>query len=150
MSNFNLNFVILAGRLTADPELKQTTSGVPVTTFQVAINRHFQNGGQQVTDFLSVVAWRKTAEFVSRYFRKGSAICIRGSAQTRSWTDQNGSKHTVTEFVADEAMFVDGKQEAEASSPSYSAPTGFSAPSAQTPSPAPKFEALDDSSDLPF
>ncbi len=90
MSNLNLNKVILGGRLTADPELKLTPSGVPVVSFGLAINRRFQSRStegapaQTQVDFINIVAWRATAEFISRYFRKGSAICIVGSIQTRS------------------------------------------------------------------
>ena len=93
MANFNLNKVILGGRLTADPELKQTPNGTPVVTFSIAVNRRFQSkeNAQQQTDFFNVTAWRATAEFVSRYFRKGSSICVIGSLQNRTWTDQQGA-----------------------------------------------------------
>lgn len=111
MANFNLNKVILGGRLTADPELKTTQSGVSVTTFSVAVTRRFggKEGEQPVADFINVTAWRQTAEFVTRYFRKGSSICVVGSIQTRSWEDQQGQKRFATEVVADEAYFVDAK-----------------------------------------
>ncbi|MGM9646551.1 MAG: single-stranded DNA-binding protein [Eubacteriales bacterium] len=112
MANFNFNKVILGGRLTADPELKTTQSGTSVTSFSVAINRKYAADGQQPqADFINVVAWRQTAEFVSRYFRKGSSICVTGSLQTRSYTDRDGQKRTVTEVIADEANFVDSKSE---------------------------------------
>lgn len=111
MANLNLNKVILGGRLTADVELKQTQSGVSVCKFNLAVNRRFSKEGEQETDFISVVAWRNTAEFISRYFHKGSSICIVGSIQTRNWTDNNGQKHFATDVVADEAMFVDSKGE---------------------------------------
>lgn len=94
MANFNLNKVILGGRMTADPELKMTSSGIPVTTFSIAVNRRFQSKSQdgqqqaQQADFINCTAWRNTAEFVTRYFRRGSSICVTGSIQTRSWTDQ--------------------------------------------------------------
>ena len=110
MANFNFNKVILGGRLTADPELKSTQNGVMFTSFSVAVNRRF--GGEnkeQQTDFINCVAWRQQAEFVSKYFRKGSSICVVGSIQTRSWTDQNGQKRYATEVVADEINFVDSK-----------------------------------------
>ena len=111
MANFNLNKVILGGRLTADPELKTTQSGVSVTTFTIAVNRRFsgKEGEQPQADFINVTAWRQTAEFITRFFRKASSICVVGSIQTRSWTDQQGQKHWVTEIVADEAYFVDAK-----------------------------------------
>ena len=109
MSNLNLNKVVLAGRLTSDVELKQTTTGVSVCSFTLAINRKFSANGQQQTDFIQCQAWRQTAEFISKYFKKGSALCNSGTIQTRSWTDSNNQKRYATEVVADEAMFVDGK-----------------------------------------
>ncbi len=113
MANFNFNKVILGGRLTADPELKTTPSGISVTTFTVAVNRRFSGGKEeeQKADFFNVTAWRQTAEFITRYFRKASSICVMGSLQTRSWVDQNGQKRYATEIVADEAYFVDAKSE---------------------------------------
>jgi single-strand DNA-binding protein len=106
-------------------ELKQTPSGVSVCSFTLAINRKFSANGQQQTDFIQCQAWRNTAEFIARYFKKGSALCIVGSIQVRSWTDSNNQKRYATEVVADEAMFVDGKndsQGAEAPSFNYVAP----------------------------
>jgi single-strand DNA-binding protein len=120
MSNLNLNKVILAGRLTSDVELKQTTTGVSVCSFTLAVNRKFSANGQQQTDFIQCQAWRQTAEFISKYFKKGSALCISGSIQTRSWTDSNNQKRYATEVVADEAMFVDGKNDSQgADVPNY-------------------------------
>ena len=154
MSSLNLNKVILCGRLTADPELKQTTGGIAVVSFTLAVNRRFQSkaadGAQaQQADFISVVAWRQTAEFISRYFRKGSALCITGSIQTRSWQDAQGQKRYTTEVVADEAMFVDSKNEGGAAG-QYNADT-YNAPSfSSSPSAAPKFEELKTDDDLPF
>ena len=114
MANFNFNKVILGGRLTADPELKTTPSGISVTSFTIAVNGRF--GGKTGTeepqaDFFNVTAWRQTAEFITRYFRKASSICVMGSIQTRTWTDQQGMKRFATEIVADEAFFVDAKSE---------------------------------------
>ena len=113
MANFNLNKVIIGGHLTDTPVLNTTTSGIPVTTFTVAVNRRFadKQTGENTADFLNVTAWRQTAEFITRYFRKASSICIVGSIQTRSWTDQQGQKRFATEIVADEAYFVDSKSE---------------------------------------
>ncbi len=112
MANFNLNHVILGGRLTADPELKTTPSGIAVTTFTVAVNRRFggKSGEEPHADFFTVTAWRATAEFVCKYFRKASSICVVGSIQTRTW-EKDGVKHYATEIVADEAYFVDAKNE---------------------------------------
>lgn len=110
MANFNFNKVILGGRLTADPELKTTPSGISVTTFSVAINR--RGAKETAADFIDCTAWRQTAEFITRYFRRGSSICVVGSLQTRSWTDsRTGAARYRTEVVADEAFFVDSRAE---------------------------------------
>lgn len=116
MANFNFNKVIIGGRLTADPELKTTQSGISVASFSIAVNRRYSTGAQkQETDFFNITAWRQTAEFVSRYFRKASSICVVGTLQNSSWTDQQGQKHYRTDIVADEIMFVDSKSEGQAS-----------------------------------
>ena len=112
MSNLNLNKVILGGRLTATPELKQTPGGVSVVSFTIAVNR---KGAERKTDFIDVTAWRNTAEFISKYFSKGSSICVVGSLQKREWTDNNGNKRYATEVVAEEAMFVDSRNDSGAS-----------------------------------
>ena len=154
MANLNLNKVILAGRLTADPELKQTQSGVAVLTFTLAINRRFTKGAdgqpaQQQADFITCVAWRQTAEFIARYFHKGSCLCVTGSIQTRNWQDQQGQKRYATEVVVDEAMFVDSKGEAGGSG--YT-PDAYGVPSFSTGAgDAPKFEDVNtDDGSLPF
>ena len=155
MSSLNLNKVVLCGRLTADPELKQTPSGIAVVSFTLAVNRRFQSKNadgapaQQQADFISVVAWRATAEFISRYFRKGSALCVTGSIQTRRWQDQQGQTRYATEVVADEAMFVDSKNEGGAVAGQF--PDSYNAPSySSSPASAPKFEELKTDDDLPF
>ena len=154
MSSLNLNKVILCGRLTADPELKQTPSGIAVVSFSLAVNRRFQSRGTdgaqaQQADFINVVAWRQTAEFISRYFGKGSALCITGSIQTRSWQDQQGQKRYATEVVADEAMFVDSKNDGGAVAGQFT--DSYNAPSySSSPASAPKFEELKTDDDLPF
>ena len=155
MSSLNLNKVVLCGRLTADPELKQTQNNVAVVTFTLAVNRRFQSrstdaaGGQQA-DFISLVAWRQTAEFISKYFKKGSALCVTGSIQTRSWQDQQGQRRYATEVVVDEAMFVDSRNESGSvgyTPDAYAAPApAFSTPVAE----APNFEELKADDDLPF
>lgn len=104
----NLNKAIIAGRLTAAPELKTTPSGLSVTSFTVAVDRRF--GKDKQTDFINCVAWRQTAEFISKYFDKGSAICITGSIQTRKYTDKNGNNRVAVEVLADEATFVESKK----------------------------------------
>ena len=154
MSNLNLNKVVLAGRLTADPELKQTQSGISVTSFSIAVNRRFvsRNNEQteQQTDFINIVAWRQTAEFISKYFRKGSAICLTGSIQTRTWQDNQGQKRYATEVVADEAMFVDSRNESGAAQ-GYTPDAYGTAPSySSSPASAPNFEDHNTDDDLPF
>lgn len=120
MANFNFNKTILGGRLTADPELKTTPSGLSVTSFTVAVNRRGKGkDGETQADFINVTAWRGLAEFITRHFRKGSSICVVGEIQTRSWTDPQGQKHYATEVVADEAYFVDSKGEAAQPSSQY-------------------------------
>ena len=121
MSNFNFNKVILGGRITADPELKSTPTGVPVTSFTVAVNRRTDKNGETKADFINVTAWRNTAEFVTRFFHKSSPICIVGAIQTRSWTDPQGQKRYATEVVADEVFFVDSKSEAQKTDPAQNA-----------------------------
>ena len=122
MASFNFNKVILGGRIARDPELKTTQSGLSVTQFSIAVNRKSTKDQQAPqTDFINVTAWRNTAEFITKFFRKGSSICIVGSLQTRSFTDKTGSKREVTEVVADEAYFVDSKQEVS-QTPQWNAP----------------------------
>lgn len=152
MANLNLNKVILGGRLTADPELKTTQSGISVTSFTVAVNRRFQKDEQRQADFINVVAWRQQAELVSRYFHKGSSICVIGSLQTRSWTDQNNQKHYATEVIADEISFVDSKAEGAAAGASNFAPADqYAAPAySSTSDDNAKFEELSNDDDLPF
>lgn len=106
MASFNK--VILIGNMTADPELKQTAGGISVCSFSIAVNRRFAKAdqNQQSVDFINIVAWRQSAEFVSRYFAKGSPILVCGQLQTRSYTDNQGQIRHVTEVVADEVSFV--------------------------------------------
>ena len=107
-----LNSAIIMGRLTAAPELKTTPNGVSVTSFRVAVDRNFvRQGEERQADFIDVVAWRQTAEFVSRYFRKGSMIAVQGSIQTRNYEDRNGNKRTAIEIVADNVSFCGDKEE---------------------------------------
>ncbi len=118
-----LNTAILMGRLTADPELKTTQNGVSVTSFCVAVDRRFQRQGEEKqTDFINVVAWRQTAEFVSRYFHKGSMIAVQGSIQTRNYEDKNGNKRTAVEIVADNVSFCGSKAETGTGAPAVSRP----------------------------
>lgn len=153
MANFNLNKVILGGRVVADPELKQTPSGVSVLRLRIAVNRRFSSRNAEQAepqaDFFDVVAWRQTAEFAAKYFRKGSSICVVGSIQTRTWQDQQGQKRYATEIVADEVNFVDSRNE-NGGAPSYT-PDAYSAPAySSNPGTAPNFEDHNTDDDLPF
>ena len=112
MASFNK--VILMGRLVAAPELKTTPAGLPVTSFVLAVDRKYSKDGEKKADFITVVAWRQTAEFVCKYFGKGSAIIICGELQTRSWADDAGKKRYATEVVANEVNFVESKKSSEA------------------------------------
>ena len=147
MANLNLNKVILGGRLTNDVELKATPSGVSVCQFSLAVNRRFSKEGEQQTDFINCTAWRNTAEFIGKYFRKGSSLCVVGQIQTRSWTDSSGQKRYVTEVIVDEALFVDSKndsQQAGTASPAAYIPEAYTTPQAQN------FEPTAGDNDLPF
>lgn len=152
MSNLNLNKVVLCGRLTADPELKQTQNGIAVVSFSLAVNRRFSRGadGQNNSqaDFINCVAWRQTAEFISKYFKKGSSLCITGSIQTRTWNDNTGAKRYATEVVVDEAMFVDSRSDNAAQS-NY-VPDAYGSPSFSSGAEAPNFEEIKTDDDLPF
>lgn len=154
MANFNLNKVILGGRMTAEPELKQTGSGIPVCSFSIAVNRRFVKQGEesgQTADFINCTAWRQQAEFISRYFHKGSSICIVGAIQSRSWTDQNGQKRYATDVVVDEVMFVDSKSEGGSGYTAAPTPNDYNAPAySSQANAAPKFEEISNDDDLPF
>lgn len=106
-----MNRVVLMGRLTKDPELRYTPQGTAVVRFTIAVNRRFAKEGQQQADFISCVAWRQTAEFICKYFRKGSMIAVVGSIQTRSWDGQDGKRQYATEVLVDEVYFTGSKAE---------------------------------------
>ena len=107
-----LNCAVIMGRLVADPELRTTPNGISVTSFCVAVDRSFVKAGEErKADFINVVAWRQTADFVTRYFHKGSMIAVQGSIQTRSYEDKNGNKRTAVEIVADNVSFCGSKAE---------------------------------------
>ncbi len=154
------NKVILMGRLTAAPELKQTNGGTAVTSFTLAVDRRYAKEGQEKqTDFITVVAWKGTAEFICRYFGKGSAILVCGELQTRSWEDQNGQKRYATEVVASEACFCEAKKNSEGNNTPQQQNAVQSEFGASTkgygynpyPAAAPaEFEAVKDDGDLPF
>lgn len=106
-----LNVVVLTGRLCADPELKQTQSGVSVVTICVAVDRRFKSGEDRQADFINVTAWRNTAEFISKYFHKGDMIGLQGSIQTRKYQDKDGNNRTAFEVLAEQVHFVGGKKD---------------------------------------
>lgn len=137
-----MNKVILMGRLTADPELRQTQSGISSCRFTVAVNRNFadKNTGERQADFITCVAWRQTAEFVSRYFNKGSMICVEGNLRTGSYQDRNHPDvtHYTTDVYVDNVEFTGSKRESGTGAPNYSAPqnnynnnNGYQAPPPQ-------------------
>lgn len=110
-----LNVVVLTGRLTVDPELRHTPNNIAVTSFNVAVNRSYaRQGEERQTDFIDIVAWRSTAEFVCRYFKKGQLIAIEGSIQTRSYQDKDGNKRKAFEVVASNVHFVESKKDSAA------------------------------------
>ncbi len=142
--SLNLNKVILGGRLTATPELKQTPSGISVCSFSIAVNRRGKDAG---ADFLDCVAWRQTAEFITKYFNKGNAICIVGNLQKRMWETKNGEKRYTVEIIVDEATFVDGKSSTDNAHSSVDEQE----PTYSTEKPVePKFETISTDDDLPF
>lgn len=151
-SNFNINKVILGGKMVENPELRVTPQGINVTSFRIAVNRR---GAGNNTDFFNVQAWRNTAEFVTKYFRKGSSICVMGSIQNREWTDQNGQKRYATDIVADEAYFVDaksdnvGQQQYQTPQQDYMAQQ-YQQMGQQVNQTAPMYEEITDSDELPF
>lgn len=156
MASFNK--VILMGRLTAAPELKQTQGGSSVTSFSIAVDRKYTKGEEKQADFPNIIAWRQTAEFICKYFDKGSAILIEGELQTRTWTDQQGNKRYATEVIAREASFCESKKTSEGNNTPHSqnasqskseASAGYMPDAYKSSSPAVEFESVMDD-DLPF
>ena len=148
-----LNHITIMGRLTRDPELRRTGTGIAVASFSVAVDRDFRgrDGGEKETDFIDCVAWRQTGEFVSKYFTKGSMAVVSGRLQIRSWTDKDGNKRRTAEVVADNVYFGDSKREDGGNSFAAPAPAygEYSAPAASNA--ASDFAMLDDNdAQLPF
>lgn len=144
-----LNHITIMGRLVKDPELRRTQSGVAVCSFTVAVDRDFQSrdGGDKQTDFIDVVAWRQTAEFVSKYFSKGRMIVVDGSLQSRKWQDKNGQNRVSWEVIASNTYFGDAKRDG-ASGGDYSAPA-YGADSYSAPA-AGGFAEIEEDGELPF
>ena len=148
------NKAILIGRLTADPELKQTPNGISVCSFSIAVDRRFSGrDSERKTDFLNITSWRQQAEFVCRYFHKGDVIGVEGSIQTRNYEDKNGNKRTATEIVTDNVFFTGSKANTTAGGSSYSN-NSYAAPApaqpAYTSGAASDFEEVESDNDLPF
>ena len=159
-----LNRIILMGRLTRDPELRHTQTGTAVASFSLAVDRDFKDRttGEKSTDFIDIVAWRQTAEFVSRFFTNGRMAVVEGRLQLRDWTDRDGNKRRTAEVVADNVYFGDSKRDAEgggyaAPSGGYGAPGGYAPPAApasggySAPAGGDQFaELTEDDGELPF
>ena len=159
-----LNHITIMGRLTRDPELRTTQSGVSVTSFTVAVDRDFggRDGGERQTDFIDCVAWRQTGEFVSKYFHQGSMIVVSGRLQSRKWQDRDGNNRTSWEINADNVYFGESRRDSESNSygsydsnrSSYdSGRSGYDSGRSSAPAPAPSaFQELEDEGDgeLPF
>ena len=149
-----LNRIILMGRLTRDPELRHTQTGTPVASFSLAVDRDFKSrdGGDRATDFIDVVAWRSTAEFVSKYFTKGRMAVVEGRLQIRDWTDRDGGKRRSAEVIAENVYFGDSKRDGDSSGgysnysrPAAPAPVDYGMPTGDQFA-----ELADDDGDLPF
>ena len=154
-----LNHITIMGRLTRDPELRRTGSGIAVASFTVAVDRDFSSkeGGEKETDFIDCVAWRNTGEFVSKYFTKGRMIVVSGRLQIRNWNDKDGNKRRSAEVVADSCYFGDSKKDGDNSGGSYGGnsynASGYGAPGYSAPPAYPQsnFEVIeDDDAQLPF
>lgn len=158
-----LNVVAIMGRLVADPELKTTTQGTSVCTFRIACDRSYaKQGEERQADFITITAWRQTAEFVCRYFQKGSMIAIEGSLQTRQYQDKNGSNRTATEVLASQVSFAGSKAAEKPSAQSFDQQTANHVREANAAHSAPQavstysqgstddFVMIDDDDDLPF
>lgn len=149
----SFNKCILQGRVANDLELKQSASGVAVTSFSLAVDRRLSKDGERKCDFITIVAWRQTAEFICKYFRKGSAMLVCGEIQTRSWEDSNGNKRYAIEVVASEVSFCEAKRDSEgnnspvASNGSVGASATSYNPYVDTPN---KFESVEFDGNLPF
>lgn len=144
-----LNHIVIMGRLASDPELQRTQAGVPVASFRLAVDRDFKDKatGERITDWINVVAWRQTGEFVSRYLSKGRMAVVEGRLQIRDWTDKEGNKRRSAEVVADNVYFGDSKRDRDSANTS----AGYQEPAYGVPHWQDQFsEIADDDGDLPF
>jgi len=146
-----MNKVILMGRLTRDPEMRQTPSGVSVCSFSIAVNRRFAKEGQQNADFINCTAWRQQAEFICKYFQKGSMIAVIGNLQSRSWENQEGKRQYATDVVVDEVYFTGSKGDSQGSSEGFYSPAQPKADDGFSDIDSMGFHTMDGSEDdLPF
>ena len=150
-----LNHITIMGRLTRDPELRYTQSQTPVASFTLAVDRDYgsRDGGEKQTDFIDCVAWRSTAEFVNKYFQKGSMAVVSGRLQIRDWTDREGGKRRSAEVVVDNIYFGESRRRdsSEGSYDSRSSYSSYEAPRSASPAPSSPFSDLDDGDgELPF
>lgn len=148
-----LNHIVVMGRLTRDPELRSTTSGTPVASFTLAVDRDYtsRDGGERQTDFIDIVAWRQTGEFVSKYFQKGSMAVVTGRLQIRDWTDRDGNKRRSAEVVAENVYFGESKRSREGGDSSYRDEPPPRSNSYDSGSKSSAFSEIDDGDgDLPF
>ncbi len=149
MASFNK--VILIGNFVADPELKQTPTGISVCRFRLAVQRRYVKDQEQTADFIDVVAWRQTAEFVSRYFKKGRPILVCGQLQSRNWTDKDGGKRSSVEVIADEVSFVESKGNSQTGdAPAQYTPANNYGTPAYSSVPDTNFEEITADDGLPF
>lgn len=147
-----LNNVVLMGRLVADPELRHTPNDIAVTSFTLAVNRSYvKSGSERQTDFIDIVAWRSTAEFVSKYFHKGQLVAVQGSIQTRTYQDKEGNKRKAFEIVADNVYFAESKRDsANYNNDTYADINQNAQPSAYESGDADDFQEVPSDDDLPF
>ena len=151
-----VNNVVIMGRMVRDPELRQLDNGTSVTTFSVAVDRNYvdKTTNERQADFLNVVAWRQTADFVCKYFHQGDMIAVEGSLQSRKYTDKDGNNRTATDVVVDNVHFVDSKGEGpsvgQQSNASAYTPDSYAPSFSSQQDAAPKFEEMSNDDDLPF
>lgn len=143
------NLVVLTGRLTTDPELKTTPNGVSVCSFSIAVERRYKQGEERQADFINIVAWRGSAEFICKYFKKGSMIGIEGSIQTRKYQDRDGNNRTAFEVVANNVQFVESKRSQD-NGESNPLPSPENDPLSQFAENLAGFEQMSSEEDLPF
>lgn len=146
-----LNSIVLMGRLVADPDLRTTTSNISVVSFTLAVERNFadRTTGKREADFIDIVAWRSTAEFVNRYFKKGQLVCVQGSLQSRKWQDKDGNNRVSWEVQADNVYFAEAKRDSLNNDSNYSAPAHHEEPSTFSSGSDSDYTPIPDD-DLPF